>query len=70
VEVDGRVLRDPGEEALRERIRLAVQDGQRLWPDEVCIVRRGVLPRTSSGKVQRRACRELYLGGALTSAAT
>lgn len=68
VEADGRVLRDPGEERLRDRISQAVQDAQRLWPDEIRIVRRGVLPRTSSGKVQRRACRDLYLSGALVPA--
>lgn len=65
VEADRRVLRDTGENVLQERILLAVNDGQRLWADEVVIVQRGRLPRTTSGKVQRRACRELYLGDAL-----
>ncbi|MFE5587514.1 fatty acyl-AMP ligase [Kitasatospora sp. NPDC056531] len=68
VEADGRVLRGTGEDGLRERIRLAVHDGQRLQVDEVVVIRRGVLPRTTSGKVQRRACRELYLNGALKPA--
>lgn len=68
VEADGRVLRDCAPEALRERVRLAVHDGQRLHVDEVVVVRRGALPKTSSGKVQRRACRVRYLENALSPA--
>ncbi|MFF7459692.1 fatty acyl-AMP ligase [Kitasatospora sp. NPDC008115] len=68
VEADGRVLRQVGEEGLRERIRSAVHDGQRLEADDVVVIRRGMLPRTTSGKVQRRACRELYSQGALKTA--
>jgi 1-acyl-sn-glycerol-3-phosphate acyltransferase len=30
-------------------------------PDEVVLVRPGVVPKTSSGKLQRAACKELYL---------
>ncbi|WP_327345458.1 fatty acyl-AMP ligase [Streptomyces europaeiscabiei] len=65
VETDGRVLRRTGAEALREAVRAAVHDGQRLPADEVVVVRRGALPRTTSGKVQRRACRKLYAAGEL-----
>ncbi|GAA3869875.1 fatty acyl-AMP ligase [Streptomyces sedi] len=68
VEADGRVLRDCAPEALRERVRLAVHEGQRLPVDEVVVVRRGALPKTSSGKVQRRACRARYLEDAWSPA--
>lgn len=69
VEVDGRVLRSTTGEALRGRIRDGVRDGQRLEVDDVRLIRRGALPRTSSGKVQRRLCRRLYLAGELAAAA-
>ncbi|ARF58001.1 fatty acyl-AMP ligase [Streptomyces gilvosporeus] len=68
VEADGRVLRRLSSEVVRELIRQAVRDGQRLDPDEIVLVRRGVLPRTTSGKLQRRACRQLYLAGELKAA--
>ncbi|AZM62237.1 MULTISPECIES: fatty acyl-AMP ligase [unclassified Streptomyces] len=69
VETDGRVLRENGAERLRENVRRAVYDGQRLHVDEVRLIRRGTLPRTTSGKVQRRACRALHLAGELPEAA-
>ncbi|MEV7283491.1 fatty acyl-AMP ligase [Streptomyces sp. NPDC093252] len=63
VEADGRALRDGGPEGLRERVREAVREGQRLVPDAVVLVRRGALPKTSSGKVQRRETRRRYVEG-------
>ncbi|SFY49422.1 fatty acyl-AMP ligase [Streptomyces sp. F-1] len=69
LEADGRVLRSPGADALRERIGAAVREDHRLTADEVLLVRRGALSRTSSGKVQRRACRARYLNGELAALA-
>ncbi|MFJ9567298.1 fatty acyl-AMP ligase [Streptomyces fuscichromogenes] len=63
VEADGRALRDGGSGRLRERIRDAVLDRQRLAADEIVVVRRGSVPKTSSGKVQRRLTRQRYLAG-------
>ncbi|MFJ2645689.1 fatty acyl-AMP ligase [Streptomyces sp. NPDC087420] len=63
VEADGRALRDGGRDGLRTRVRDAVLDGQRLEADEILLVRRGSLPKTSSGKVQRRETRRRYLDG-------
>ncbi|WP_327270312.1 fatty acyl-AMP ligase [Streptomyces sp. NBC_01218] len=63
VEADGRAQRDGGPEGLRARVREAVLDGQRLEADEILLVRRGSLPKTSSGKVQRRETRRRYLDG-------
>jgi len=36
-----------------------------LPPRDVMLVRPGTLPKTSSGKLQRSKCRELYLAGEL-----
>ncbi|MEU4218221.1 fatty acyl-AMP ligase [Actinoplanes sp. NPDC026623] len=63
VEADGRALRATPPETLRESISAAIYEGQRLRADEVVLIRRGMLPRTTSGKVQRRAARERYLNG-------
>ncbi|MFF5425154.1 MULTISPECIES: AMP-binding protein [unclassified Streptomyces] len=57
-----------GEESLRrtarelfDRLRATVQHA----PAEVVVVRAATLPKTSSGKKRRGACRELYLSGGL-----
>ena len=63
VEADGRALRNGGGDALRARVREGVRDGQRLSVDEIVLLRRGSLPKTSSGKVQRREARRRYLNG-------
>jgi acyl-CoA synthetase (AMP-forming)/AMP-acid ligase II len=63
VEADGRVLKSTGAEELSRRIEDAVHEGQRLHVDEVVVTRRGSLPKTSSGKVQRRLTRIRYLDG-------
>ncbi|WP_019548889.1 fatty acyl-AMP ligase [Streptomyces sulphureus] len=70
VETDGRVLRSVGAGELRQDIREQIWDGQRLQVDDVVLIRRGALPRTSSGKVQRRACRQRYLDDELRGTAT
>ncbi|WP_103504239.1 MULTISPECIES: fatty acyl-AMP ligase [unclassified Streptomyces] len=70
VEADGRTVRAHGTESLRERVVGAVRDHHHLTVDSVLIVRRGSIPKTSSGKVQRRACRALYEEGELTDLAT
>ncbi|MEE1943109.1 fatty acyl-AMP ligase [Streptomyces sp. TRM 70361] len=70
VEADGRTVRAHGTESLRERVVRAVHDHHHLTVDTVLLVRRGAIPKTSSGKVQRRACRRLYEEGELTDLAT
>ncbi|HWN41215.1 MAG TPA: amino acid adenylation domain-containing protein, partial [Thermoanaerobaculia bacterium] len=49
-----------------EAIRAAVLREHEVSPHEVVPIRAGMLPKTSSGKVRRGACREGYLSGALT----
>lgn len=51
---------------LRRRIREAALRIVDVAPDEIVLVRPRTLPRTSSGKIQRRRCRELYAKTALT----
>ncbi|MEU3776660.1 fatty acyl-AMP ligase [Streptomyces sp. NPDC032472] len=68
VETDGRLLNSLGADALLRRVHEAVREGQRITPDEVLVVRRGTLPKTSSGKVQRRACKRRYENGELEPA--
>jgi long-chain fatty acid adenylase/transferase FadD26 len=67
VEADGRLLKSPGAEALRASVYDAIRETQRITPDEVLIVRRGSVPKTSSGKVQRRECKRRYENGELAA---
>lgn len=50
---------------LRRAIRSAVVEQHDLRVHDIVCVRRGAIPRTSSGKVRRRDCRAAYLAGTL-----
>jgi amino acid adenylation domain-containing protein len=50
-------------EAVAAEIRRAVAEEHEIQVHEVVLVRIGTVPKTSSGKVQRRACRASYLEG-------
>ncbi|MEE1928862.1 fatty acyl-AMP ligase [Streptomyces sp. TRM 70351] len=67
VEADGRVLRETGPSGVCDKVRRIVHAAHRLPVHEVVVVRRGALPKTSSGKIQRQACRQAYLDGHLHS---
>ncbi len=54
-----------GIEEIAEAVRRAVAAEHEAQVHEVVLIRQGGLPKTSSGKVQRRLCRELYLQGEL-----
>jgi acyl-CoA synthetase (AMP-forming)/AMP-acid ligase II len=54
---------------LSQAVRKAVQDGMALTLDDVVPLAPGVLPKTSSGKLQRAKTRELYESGELTQRA-
>ncbi len=47
-------------------IRRAVAQEHDLVVDAVVLIRAGSIPKTSSGKIQRHACRRAYLDGTLT----
>lgn len=64
VELDPR--RAPAElEQVIAAIQAAVLDEHEVSPASVVLLRPGALPKTSSGKVQRRACRAELLAGTL-----
>ncbi|MET9075260.1 fatty acyl-AMP ligase [Streptomyces sp. NPDC004232] len=65
VEADGRLLNSLGAEEISRRVHDAVRERNRITPDDVLVVRRGAVPKTSSGKVQRRACKRRYEDGGL-----
>ena len=62
---DGKTDFDP----ILDAIRLAVLDEHELTLDTIALVRIGSIPKTSSGKVQRNACREAFVGGTLKTLA-
>ena len=50
-------------------IRRAIVETHELQTHAVVLLKHGTLPKTSSGKIQRRACRASYLGGTLDAVA-
>ncbi|MGB7923761.1 MAG: fatty acyl-AMP ligase [Pyrinomonadaceae bacterium] len=46
-------------------IRRMVAENHDLTAHSIALLKRGSIPKTSSGKIQRRACREQFLGGTL-----
>lgn len=52
-------------ESVFDAIRSAVSAEHDLAVEEIVLVRAGGVPKTSSGKIQRHACREAYLAGSL-----
>lgn len=52
-------------EPIMEAIRTAVAARHGVAPREIVLVRMGSIPRTSSGKIARRACKQAYLEGTL-----
>jgi len=63
LELDRRAKGEPG--AVLDAVRAVVAEVQEVQAQEVVLVRTGTVPKTSSGKVQRHACRAAYLAGAL-----
>jgi acyl-CoA synthetase (AMP-forming)/AMP-acid ligase II len=55
---------------LRSGVRDALQSRVGLSPRDVCIVEKGEIPKTSSGKIQRGACKRAYEEGSLRRVAT
>ena len=57
--------RDADPEALKARITTRINEELQLAVSDVALVAPGALPKTSSGKLQRRKTREQYLRGTL-----
>jgi acyl transferase domain-containing protein/acyl-CoA synthetase (AMP-forming)/AMP-acid ligase II/acyl carrier protein/2-polyprenyl-3-methyl-5-hydroxy-6-metoxy-1,4-benzoquinol methylase len=64
-EVQRTSLRNLEVDEVTEAIRQAVLEEHELIIDAILLLKTGHLPKTSSGKVQRRACREKFLTGSL-----
>ena len=54
-----------GDRALFQAIRTELAGTIGVVPDEIVLIRQNTIPRTSSGKIQRRACRVAYVSGSL-----
>ncbi len=54
-------------EPIADDIRAAIAVGHGVTVRDVLLVQAGTIPRTSSGKIGRRACRAAYLDGSLRS---
>ena len=52
-------------ELVRRAVVEAVTRGHDIRAHEVVLIKPGAIPKTSSGKIQRRACRAAYLKGEL-----
>jgi amino acid adenylation domain-containing protein len=62
-ELDRRQKADADE--VIEAIRRAVVEGHELQPYAITLAKAGTIPKTSSGKIQRQACRAMYMAGDL-----
>ncbi|MBV8203192.1 MAG: fatty acyl-AMP ligase [Acidobacteria bacterium] len=57
---------DPGSvEAIADAVRQAVAEQHEAQVQQLVLLRAGTIPKTSSGKIQRRACRAALLAGRL-----
>lgn len=57
--------READSEAVFSKVRRALAEREGVLPDVVVLARQNAIPRTSSGKVQRRATRTMLLEGVL-----
>ena len=68
-ELERRFVRSADVGEVVASIRRAVAEHHELRVHAVVLIRTGSIPKTSSGKIQRRATRAAYLGGTLTTVA-
>ena len=70
VEVEKRAARDLEIDATCQRIRAAVRTAHSVDLTDIIIVRRGTMPRTTSGKVQRNLVRDMLAKGEMSGLET
>ena len=58
--------RDVDHEEVCQKIRQAIALNHELSPHAVVLIKPNSIPKTSSGKIQRHACRDAYLAGELS----
>ncbi|WP_406175824.1 aminotransferase class I/II-fold pyridoxal phosphate-dependent enzyme [Streptomyces sp. NBC_00996] len=66
-EVEGRRIEDAP--ALLARLRTAIAEAHDVTPHAVVLLRRSTVHKTTSGKIQRQACKQDFLGLELTAVA-
>ncbi|MEG3436744.1 hybrid fatty acyl-AMP ligase/type I polyketide synthase [Pannus brasiliensis CCIBt3594] len=66
-EVKRSYLRKLDTEEVARAVRVAVLQNHELLPYRVVLLKTGSIPKTSSGKIQRHACKAEYLEGSLHS---
>ena len=64
--VELQLLRERGPHIVFEQIRESLADECEIAPAEIVLVQPGSIPKTSSGKIRRSACRQDYLSGRLS----
>jgi acyl-CoA synthetase (AMP-forming)/AMP-acid ligase II len=64
-EVHPEFAQGPPTREIARRVRQAVSREHGLHVAVLVLLKAGAIPRTSSGKIQRRLCQALYLGGTL-----
>ncbi|HZE73375.1 MAG TPA: aminotransferase class I/II-fold pyridoxal phosphate-dependent enzyme [Pyrinomonadaceae bacterium] len=64
-EVERQYLRNLNAEEIIDAVRQAIAEHYDLRVHAVALVKTGALPKTSSGKIQRHACRASFLNGGL-----
>lgn len=67
VEIERRFLRTLNIDDWSEAIKEAVLENHGLAVYEIVFLKTGSIPRTTSGKIKRRACREHFIHGTLNS---
>ncbi|WP_233220119.1 AMP-binding protein, partial [Pleurocapsa sp. CCALA 161] len=66
-EIKRTALRKLKIEEVTKAIRSAIAEHHELQVDAIVLLKTGSIPKTSSGKIQRHACKAGYLNGSLTS---
>ncbi|KQV99481.1 type I polyketide synthase [Rhizobacter sp. Root1221] len=69
VELARQHLRQPDVDGLVKAVQRAVFAAHELRPHTVCLLKPGIIPKTSSGKIQRSACKARLLDGTLEAVA-
>lgn len=66
--IESRVLPVPNQTALEDRVRLALAESFGITGVVIQWVAKGTIPKTTSGKIQRFRCRDLFLEPAASTA--
>jgi acyl-CoA synthetase (AMP-forming)/AMP-acid ligase II len=64
-QIDDPAARDAFLSAIVDRVRAAIVDHHGIVLSAVSVLHHGAMPKTSSGKLRRRACREAFSNGSL-----